>query len=211
MRRAKSSRQPLRARPASAARRETAPGGRAADAAHAAADTPPRRTRRALPCPKASFISPKRETAKRSQSRSVSSSLAGIARQGLTRASARASAHEQPLEDAAVDAPTSGSRSATRTRSLSLWIVALTGPSSTTSAQMSAMKRPSDVPPVHDSSGVTAGHVADRRRSRRRPAGRAASGTACPSRSTRGRTRVRAAAAMASKRCCSDSRVLSGE
>ena len=50
-----------------------------------------------------------------------------------------------------------------RTRSSSLWIVALTGPSSTTSRQMSAMKRPSEVPPVHESSGVHAGDLADRR------------------------------------------------
>ena len=39
--------------------------------------------------------------------------------------------------------------------SLSLWMVAFTGPNSTTCGQISAMKRPSDVPPVVDSSGVT--------------------------------------------------------
>jgi len=33
-------------------------------------------------------------------------------------------------------------------------IVALTGPSSTSSSQMFAMNRPSDVPPVHESSGA---------------------------------------------------------
>ena len=40
-------------------------------------------------------------------------------------------------------------------------MVALTGPSSTTSRQMSAMKRPSDVPPVHESSGVDAARRLD--------------------------------------------------
>ena len=41
-----------------------------------------------------------------------------------------------------------------RTRSFTWWIEALTGPSSTISRQMSAMKRPSDVPPVQESSGA---------------------------------------------------------
>jgi hypothetical protein len=41
-----------------------------------------------------------------------------------------------------------------RTRSFNLWIVALTGPNSTSSSQMSAMNRPSDVPPVQESSGT---------------------------------------------------------
>ena len=40
-------------------------------------------------------------------------------------------------------------------------MVAFTGPSSTTSSQMSAMKRPSDVPPVQESSGSTPGDVPD--------------------------------------------------
>src|SRR5258706_654092 len=51
--------------------------------------------------------------------------------------------------------PASGSRSAMAMRSFSLWMVALTGPSSTTSGQISQMKRPSEVPPLHEISGVT--------------------------------------------------------
>ncbi len=51
-----------------------------------------------------------------------------------------------------------------RTRSSIMWIVALTGPSSTISRQMSAMNRPSDVPPVHESSGVIPATSRDRRR-----------------------------------------------
>jgi len=40
------------------------------------------------------------------------------------------------------------------TRSLTWWMVALTGPSSTISGQIAAMNRPSEVPPVQESSGV---------------------------------------------------------
>ena len=47
----------------------------------------------------------------------------------------------------------SGSSSSSATRSFTLWIEALTGPSSTTSPQISAMKRPSEVPPVQEISG----------------------------------------------------------
>ncbi len=43
--------------------------------------------------------------------------------------------------------------SATATHSSTEWIVALTTPTSTTSAPVGAMKRPSDVPPPVDSSG----------------------------------------------------------
>ena len=46
----------------------------------------------------------------------------------------------------------SGSRSATAMRSSTLWMLALVGPNSTSCGQMSAMKRPSEVPPVVDSS-----------------------------------------------------------
>src|SRR5208337_554410 len=48
----------------------------------------------------------------------------------------------------------SGSSSATATHSLSLWIVALTGPSSMISRQTAVMKRPSDVPPLQETSGT---------------------------------------------------------
>src|SRR5439155_4905716 len=48
----------------------------------------------------------------------------------------------------------SGSRSAIAMRSFNLWMVALTGPTSTTSGQTSQMKRPSEVPPLHEISGV---------------------------------------------------------
>jgi hypothetical protein len=41
----------------------------------------------------------------------------------------------------------------TAMHSLSLWMVAFTGPNSATWGQISAMKRPSEVPPVVDSSG----------------------------------------------------------
>ncbi len=41
------------------------------------------------------------------------------------------------------------------TCSLTLWMVALGGPNSMTCGQICAMKRPSLVPPVVDSSGVT--------------------------------------------------------
>ena len=47
------------------------------------------------------------------------------------------------------------STSATATHSSTWWIVALIGPNSTTCGQMRAMKRPSEVPPVVDSSGST--------------------------------------------------------
>ena len=46
------------------------------------------------------------------------------------------------------------SKSALRTHSLILWMVAFTGPSSTTSAPVGAMKRPSEVPPSVDISGM---------------------------------------------------------
>src|SRR5262249_20392008 len=49
----------------------------------------------------------------------------------------------------------SSSMSATRTHSLTLWIEALTTPSSTTSAPSGAMKRPSEVPPPVESCGET--------------------------------------------------------
>ncbi len=49
----------------------------------------------------------------------------------------------------------SGSRSATAIRSLIWWIVAFGGPNSITCGQKVAMKRPSEVPPVVDSSGRT--------------------------------------------------------
>ncbi len=49
----------------------------------------------------------------------------------------------------------SGSSEASSIRSLTLWIVALHGPNSMTCGQILAMKRPSDVPPVVDSSAVT--------------------------------------------------------
>ena len=42
--------------------------------------------------------------------------------------------------------------SATSTHSFSLWMVALTGPNSTSSLATRLMKRPSEVPPVVDSS-----------------------------------------------------------
>src|SRR5687768_6420932 len=45
------------------------------------------------------------------------------------------------------------SRSSTRTHSLTLWIVELTTPNSTTCAPVTAMKRPSEVPPVVESLG----------------------------------------------------------
>ena len=44
------------------------------------------------------------------------------------------------------------SRSLTETCSFTLWIVALHGPSSTTSTSLGAMNRPSEVPPAVDSS-----------------------------------------------------------
>ncbi len=46
----------------------------------------------------------------------------------------------------------SGSRLATSTRSSILWIVAFSGPNSTTCGQIFEMKRPSEVPPVVESS-----------------------------------------------------------
>jgi hypothetical protein len=49
----------------------------------------------------------------------------------------------------------SGSMSATSTCSSILWMVAFTGPNSTTWGQMREMKRPSLVPPVVDSSVCT--------------------------------------------------------
>jgi len=48
-----------------------------------------------------------------------------------------------------------GSMSATRTCSSILWMLAFTGPNSTTWGHIWAMKRPSEVPPVVDSSVVT--------------------------------------------------------
>ena len=55
-----------------------------------------------------------------------------------------------------------------------LWMLALSGPNSTTCSQMRAMKRPSDVPPVVDSSVVHAGFVVDRLAERVRQRRRAA-------------------------------------
>ncbi len=60
----------------------------------------------------------------------------------------------------------SGSMSATSTCSSILWMLALSGPNSTTCGQIFAMKRPSQVPPVVDSTGVDAGLGADRRAER---------------------------------------------
>ena len=97
-----------------------------------------------------------------------------------------------------------------RTRSFSLWIDALTGPSSTISPQMSAMKRPSDVPPVQESSGampVTASH-----RFRRDVDQPAARGEERRAEAGPGEIVVEAVPRrIASKRCTSDSRVLSGQ
>ena len=67
---------------------------------------------------------------------------------------------QEPLQHAAVDARRAARGRRPRRARSTLWIVALTGPSSTSSGQMSAMKRPSDVPPVRDSSGCDAGHGA---------------------------------------------------
>jgi hypothetical protein len=57
--------------------------------------------------------------------------------------------------------------------SFSLWMLALTGPNSTTSGQISAMKRASEVPPVVESSGVRPVWLRSRATPRRR-GGRAA-------------------------------------
>ena len=47
-----------------------------------------------------------------------------------------------------------------------LWMLALTGPNSTTCSQIFEMKRPSEVPPVVESSVATPPCVADRLRER---------------------------------------------
>ena len=52
----------------------------------------------------------------------------------------------------AASSSASGSMSASATHSSILWLVALTGPISSSCGQISAMKRPSEVPPVVDSS-----------------------------------------------------------
>jgi hypothetical protein len=103
----------------------------------------------------------------------------------------------------------SGSRSDTSTRSSSLWIVALTGPSSTTSGQMSAMKRPSDVPPVHDSSGTrpVTSRIALVAASTSRPR-RVRNGLPHPVH--RISCSMPCLRTMSANRCMSDSRVLSG-
>ena len=68
----------------------------------------------------------------------------------------------------------SGSISSSETASFTLWIERFTGPNSTTSGQISTMKRPSEVPPVVETSGRHAGHLLHRARERRPRGARAA-------------------------------------